>query len=159
MFKNYFKIALRSLKKNKIFSFINIFGLSVGLACCMLIVLYLYDELTYDTYHKNFKQLYQVGTTFITGGKEDRFPAEPAVMAQNMKHDFPEVDQTARLLVLSFFGEYKNLIQYTRPDGTLNAFYQTKGCAADASLFLLFDYHFVEGNAPTALNEPNSVVI
>jgi putative ABC transport system permease protein len=159
MFRNYLKISWRSLMKNKTFSFINIFGLSVGLACCMLIVLYLYDELAFDSYHKNIKQLYQVGTTFITDGKEDRFPAEPAVMAENMKRDFPEIEQTARMVVLSFFGEYKNLIQYTQPDGTLRSFYETKGCAGDASVFSLFDYHFIEGNANTALREPNSVVI
>src|ERR1700749_3874334 len=105
MFKNYYKVAVRSLMKNRVFSFINIFSLSIGLVCCMLIVLYLYDELGYDTWHKNSKRLYQVGTVFITGGKEDRFPAEPAVMAENMRNSFPEVEQTARIVVFSFFGE------------------------------------------------------
>ncbi len=145
--------------KNKIFSFINVFSLSIGLVCCILIVLYLYDELGYDSYHKNSKRLYQVGTVFITGGKEDRFPAEPAVMAENMKKDFPEVEQTARVLVFSFFGEYRNLVQYTPPGGTLRSFYETKGCAAEASFFQLFDYDFIEGKASAALSEPNSVVI
>src|SRR5580692_7366757 len=139
MFSNYFKIAFRGLRKNKLFSFINIFGLSVGLVCCMLIVLYLYDELGYDAYHKNTSGLYQVGTVFITGGKEDRFPAEPAVMAENLKHDFPEIDKTARVLVFDFFGEYKTLVQYLQPDGTQRSFYETKACAADASFFDLFD--------------------
>lgn len=159
MFKNYYKIALRGLMKNKIFSFINVFSLSIGLVCCLLVVLYLYDETGYDSWHKNSKRLYQVGTVFVTGGKEDRFPAEPAVMAQNMKNDFPEVEQTARMVVFSFFGEYRNLVQYNRPDGIMRSFYEEKGCAADASFFQLFDYDFIEGNAFSALSQPNSVVI
>src|SRR6266576_3696688 len=118
MLKNYLKIAWRNLMKNKLFSFINIAGLSIGLACCMLIVLYIYNELAYDSYHNNVKRLYQVGGIFITDGKEDRFPCSPAVTAQNMKQDFPEIEQTARMLTFSFFGEYKTLLQYTRPDGT-----------------------------------------
>jgi putative ABC transport system permease protein len=159
MIRNYIKIAWRNLTRNKIFSLINIFGLSVGLACCMLIVLYLYGELAYDSYHKNIKQLYQVGTIFITNGKRDRFPAEPAIMARNMQQSFPEIEMTARVIVLSFFGENKTLIQYKLPDGTIRSFYEPKGCAADASFFKLFDYHFVEGSSSTALKEPNSVVI
>lgn len=159
MFLNYFKIALRGLLKNKLFSFINIFSLSIGLVCCMLIVLYINDEMSYDSYQKNSKRLYQVGTVFITGGKEDRFQAEPAVMAGNFKKDFPEVEQTTRMVVFSFFGEYRNVVQYTQPDGTMRSFYETKGCATENSFFQLFDYNFIEGTASTALKEPNSVVI
>src|SRR5882757_11522972 len=129
MLKSYFKIAWRNLIKNKIFSFINIFGLSVGLACCMLIVLYLYNELTYDSYHNNIIRLYQVGGIFVTDGKQDRFPCSPAITAQNMKQNFPEIEETARMLTFSFFGEYKTLLQYKRLDGTVNAFYETKGAA------------------------------
>src|SRR5579864_8527757 len=114
MFSNYLKIALRYLRKNRMSSFINIFGLSIGLVCCMLITLYLHDELGYDSYHKNIDRLYQVGTVFITGGKEDRFPAEPAIMAENLKSDFPEIEKTARILVFDFFGEYRALVQYAQ---------------------------------------------
>ena len=159
MFRNYYKIAIRGLMKNKIFSFINVFSLSIGLVCCILIVLYLHDEAGYDSWQKNSKRLYQVGTVFITGGKEDPFPAEPAVMAQNMKNDFPEIEKTARIVVFGFFGEYKNLVQYTKPDGTLRSLYEPKGCATEASFFQLFDYDFIEGTASSALSEPNSVVI
>ena len=69
MLRNYLKIAWRSLMKNKTFSFINIFGLSVGLTCCMLISIYLYHEVSYDKYHKNIDQLYQLATTFVGDGK------------------------------------------------------------------------------------------
>ena len=97
MFKNYFKIAWRNLMKNKIFSFINIIGLSVGLTCCMLIAVYLYNEVSYDKYHKNIDQLYQLATTFIKDGKEEKTPNTPAPMAAAMKQEFPEIEETARL--------------------------------------------------------------
>jgi putative ABC transport system permease protein len=159
MFRNYFKVAWRGLKKNKMVSAINIIGLSIGLVCCMVIVLFIFNELSYDSYQKKIGRLYQVGTVFVTGGKEDRFPAEPAVMAENLKRDFPEVQQTARIIAFDFFGEYKALIQYFQPGKEPKSYYETKAFAADASFFELFDYSFMEGNAATALSQPSSVVI
>jgi putative ABC transport system permease protein len=159
MLRNYVKTAWRHLTKNKIFTFVNIFGLSAGLASCMLIVLYLNNELSYDSYHQHIKRLYQVGGIFVTDGKQDRYPASPAVMARNMKHDFPEIEETARMLTFSFFGENKTLFQYIHPDGTIHSFYETKGSAADNSFFRLFTYRFREGDVSTALSKPNTVVI
>jgi putative ABC transport system permease protein len=98
MLKNYLKVAWRNLKKNKIFSFINVFGLSIGLTCCMLIALYLYNELSYDSYHKNAKRIFQLGTTFVKEGKEDRTANTPAPMAKAMQMEFPEVEKGTRLL-------------------------------------------------------------
>jgi putative ABC transport system permease protein len=158
MFRNYFKVAWRGLLKNKMVSIINVFGLSIGLVCCMLIVLFIYNELSYDSSQKKIGRLYQVGTVFVTGGKEDRFPAEPAVMAENIKKDFPEVEQTARTIVFDFFGEYKALIQYFPPGGEPKSYYETKACAADASFFELFDYEFIEGTS-SALDQPRSILI
>src|SRR5678809_1021629 len=101
MIKNYLKIAWRNLMKNKVFSFINIFGLSVGLTCCLLIALYILHETSYDKYHKNIKQLYQLGTIFQREGKDqDKMPNTPAPMADAMKQEFPEIAGTARLLML-----------------------------------------------------------
>jgi putative ABC transport system permease protein len=159
MLNNYFKIAWRNLMKNKVFSFINIFGLAVGLASCMLILLYLFNELTYDSYHDNASRLYQVGTVFNFSGKEQRYPAVPAIMAQNMMRDFPDIEQSARIMTFNFFGEYQNLLQYIQPDGRVRSFYEPKGCAADPTFFKLFSYHFLEGNSASALNKPNTVVI
>src|SRR6266536_2936892 len=110
MIKNYFKVAWLNLRKNRIFSFINIFGLSVGLTCCMLISVYLYNEVSYDKYHKNINQLYQLGTIFVGSGKEERTPNTPAPMAAAMKQEFPEISETARLMVM--FAEDKTLLQY-----------------------------------------------
>ena len=76
MIKNYFKIAWRNLMKNKVFSFINVFGLSAGLASCMLICLYVYDELNYDTAHPNVKNVCQVGMVFMRPEGEKKAPTQ-----------------------------------------------------------------------------------
>jgi len=156
MIKNYLKVAWRNLMKNKIFSFINIFGLSVGLTCCMLITVYLYNEMSYDKYHKNIHHLYQLATTFVKDGKEDKTPNTPAPMAAAMKQEFPEISETARIMAL--IGEDKTLLQYKDGD-VQKSFYETKGYMADPTFFELFTYHFIEGNSATALKNPNSIVL
>src|SRR6266487_3754278 len=157
MIKNYLKVAWRNLMKNKVFSFINIFGLSVGLTCCMLITVYLYNEMSYDKYHKNIHRLYQLATTFVKDGKEDKTPNTPAPMAAAMKKEFPEIKETARLMAL--FAEDKTLLQYKEGNAAPKSFYETKGYVADASFFNLFTYHFIEGDATTALKDPNTIVL
>jgi putative ABC transport system permease protein len=159
MTRNYFVVAWRSLMKNKLFSFINIAGLSTGLASCMLILLYIHHELSFDRGLPDGDRLYQVGGVFITDGKEDPFPCSPAIKAANLRADFPEISQTARMVTFSFFGENKTILQSTRPDGTLNSFYEEKGSAADNSFLLLFHYRFIEGDIQKALTQPNTVVV
>lgn len=157
MIKTYFKIAWNNLKKNKIFSFINIFGLAAGLACCMLITLYVINEFSYDKQHRNAGQIYQLGTTFVREGKETRMPGTPAPMAQAMKIEYPEIEQAARLL--SLFNEDKTLLQFHEKNGVPKSFYETKGYIADSSFFRMFTYDFIEGNPVTALNEPRTIVL
>jgi len=157
MIKNYFKIAWRNLVKNKVFSFINILGLTIGITSCMLITLYIINELSYDRYQANGKDIYQVGTTFIQQGKEMKMPNTPAPMAQAMQMDFPEIQLTTRLMGL--FAEDKTLMQYKGENGELKSFYETKGYLADSTFFRMFTYKFTEGNPATALNNPNSIVL
>ena len=107
--------------KNKVYSFINVFGLGIGFTWCMLISLYLYNELNYDAYHKNAKQIYQLGTIFIKPGKdikpEDITANTPANMGKFMQMEFPEIEKSTKLL--KTFADDKTLLQYT-PSG--------KGC-------------------------------
>ncbi len=157
MIRNYLKIAWRNLMKNKIFSFINIFGLAIGLACCMLITLYVYHELSYDSHHKNLKQLYQLGTIFVKEGKEDRTANTPAPMAKAMQQEFPEIEMSARLL--KAFSDDKTLLQYNSVNGQRKSFYETSGYLADSAFFRVITYNFKEGNPETALLNPNSLVL
>ena len=133
MIKNYLKVAWRNLKKNKIFSFINVFGLAIGLTCCMLISLYLYNELSYDTYHKNISRLYQFGTIFVKEGKEERMANTPAPMANAMQMEFPEIERSTRLMKL--FSDDKTLFQYSEANGNTKSFYESKGYVADSTYF------------------------
>jgi putative ABC transport system permease protein len=161
MLINYFKIAWRNMMKSKVFSFINIFGLAVGFTCCMLISLYLYNELSYDRYHKNVNELYQLGTTFVRPGKtaapEDNTPNNPSRMGKLMQDEFPEIAATTRLL--KAFADDKTLLQVTSENGDVKSFYETNGYLADSNFFQLFTYHFVEGSPVNTLGEPNTVVL
>jgi len=157
MLKNYFKIAWRNMMKNKVFSFINILGLSTGLTCCMLITLYILNETSYDRYQKNADNIYQVGTDFIGLGNFKKQPTTPAAMGEIMKSVFPEIQQTTRLVRL--FAEDKTLLQYTPQNDAVKSFYETKGYLADSTFFRMFTYNFIEGNPVTALSNPNSVVL
>src|SRR5688572_12814487 len=157
MLKNYFKIAWRNIQNNKLFSFINIFGVAIGFTCCLLIALYIVNETSYDHHHKNADRLYELATTFVKDGKEDPMPNTPAPMAAAMKQEFPEIEETTRILQL--FAEDKTLLQYKPQNGETKSFYETRGFAADSTFFRLFTYQFIEGNPRTCLDAPNTVVI
>jgi len=157
MIRNYLKIAWRNLMKNKVFSFINVFGLSIGLTCCMLIAIYINHETSYDNYHKNIRQLYQLGTIFVKDGRNERFPNTPAPMAFAMKQEYPEIEEAARAMAM--FAEDKTLLQYREENAPLKSFYETKGYLADSTFFRLFTYNFTEGDATTCLNNPNTMVL
>lgn len=158
MIKTYFKIAWRNLMKNKTFSFINIFGLSSGLACCMLISLYINNETSYDKYQRNAGDIYQVATTFIHAGVEkDKLPNTPAPVAEGMRREFPEIDASTHLLGL--FVDDKTLLQYNAGNNAdVRSFYETKGYLTDSSFFRVFTYNFIEGGV-NALDNPNTIVL
>jgi putative ABC transport system permease protein len=158
MIKNYLKVAWRNIIKNKTFSFINIFGLSIGLTCCMLITLYLHYEKNYDSYQANISNLYQVGTTFIhKGQKDDKAARTSPPIGAAMKQEFPEIEESARLV--NIFYTEETLFQYSTGSATSKSIYETKGYLADPAFFKLFTYNFIEGNPLTALNDPASVVL
>src|SRR5688572_13443441 len=157
MLKNYFKIAWRNLMKNNTFSFINVFGLAVGLTSCMLITFYLFNELSYDSHHRNVDRLYQLGTTFVKEGNEDRTANTPAPMAKTMQQEFPEITQATRLI--KTFADDKTLMQFFPSSAEEKSFYETKGYLADSNFFKVFTYKFIEGDPATALTNPNSLVL
>lgn len=156
MFRTYIKIAWRNLMRNRVFSFINIFGLSVGLTCCILITLYIVHETSYDKYHKNGDRIYRIGTIFIDQGVEEKGGNSSAPLGRMLQQEYPEIQSSARILTL--FRDDKTLFQ-SREEGKLKSFYETQGYLADSNLFQLLTYNFKEGDARTALMEPNSVVI
>ncbi len=149
MIRNYIKTAWRSLKGNKVFSFINVFGLAVGLTCCMFIGAYLYNELNYDTYSVNAKQLYRVGVRTISNGGGTEFPSVDIAVAQGIKNAFPEVVAYTRIT-----NDHPMFIKYEGKQ-----FKEEKLMLADPNFFDMFSIPLLEGDSKTALAEPNSMVI
>ncbi|MFD0765086.1 ABC transporter permease [Mucilaginibacter lutimaris] len=149
MIKNYIIIAWRSLTKNKIFSFINMFGLAIGLACCMLITGYLYQELTYDTYSANAKQLYRVNLGTIGSVGTDTYPMVDIAVGEGMKNAYPEILASTRLN-----SNMPSFVEY----GT-RQFKENGLVRVDSNFLQLFSLPLIEGDNKTALVEPNSVVL
>jgi putative ABC transport system permease protein len=158
MILNYFKIAWRNMMKNKAFSFINIFGLAIGLTCCMLITVYIRYECSYDAYQPDVKDVYQMRTDFSQQGKHFILPATPTPMAAQLVHDFPEIKQATRVLPFAIF-EDKEMLQNLQPGAAPLSFYEDKGMLVDSNFFQFFHFSFVEGNMTTALAQPRTVVL
>jgi len=152
MLKNYFKIALRNMLRNKVYSLINILGLSIGVACCLLLALYIQEEYSVDKHHARVEDVYRITTSFknINNFRESATCSPPIAMA--MKDEIPEVEVAARLLNPP--GVSQNLIKYET-----NMFYESDGFIADSTIFSILSYDFIEGNPDKALTEPNSVVL
>jgi putative ABC transport system permease protein len=153
VFKNYFKVAWRNFVKNKAYSFINIFGLAVGLASCLLIMLYIFDESSYDQQHRDGDRIFRVA---VHSDKADSWAAEPAPLAFALKNNLPEIEEATRLM--TFPDIAKMLLQY-RNGAEKKQFFETNGYYVDSTFFQIFTYSFIYGNAGTALREPNSIVL
>lgn len=150
MWSNYFKVAIRNLIKFKGYAGINILGLAIGVACCIMIIQYLRDELSYDRHHED--HIYRVATEFQLGTRQEKTGTTPSPLVWQIKEDFPEVEKSARLFKVP--GVSKFLIRYQ--DIT---FYEEEGIMADSTLFDLLTYDFVAGDRSHALDEPYTVVI
>jgi putative ABC transport system permease protein len=150
MLKNYVKIAIRNIKKHKGYSFINISGLAVGMACCILILLWVKDELSYDQFHENADRIYRV-TEHQYNSSGDYFPVAvtPWPLAEALKNDFPEIAESARLRILSGL-----LVSYKD-----KRIYEKDLVAADPSFLKVFSFPLLEGDRETALTEPNTILI
>ncbi len=152
MLKNYLKIALRNLLRNRVYSGINIFGLALGVGCCLLLALYLQDELSYDKHHDRADDLYRIVTNFQTEVGANKQGAVSPPIAMTLKEEIPEVEVAVR--VLNPPGVAQNLIRYKE-----NLFYESNGFLADSTLFDVLTYDLTEGNKKKALVEANSIVI
>jgi len=156
MLRNYLKITFRNLAANKSFSFINIFGLAVGLCTCMLIMLYIMDETRYDKQFKNADRIYRIAATAATSKDNEKWAAQSAPLAWALKAELPAVEQVVRLLK---FPNMDNILLKYENKKESRRFYESNGYYVDSTFFQIFNYPFVYGNASTALNEPNSLVI
>jgi putative ABC transport system permease protein len=150
MFQSYFKIGWRNLLHNKGFSFINVFGLAIGMTACVLIMLYVVDEMSYDNHHKDGNRIYRIASEV----KGEKFVAASAPIAEGLKKDFPEVEQSTRLL--RFPGTDKMLV---KDEATQKQFFETNGFYVDSTFLQVLTYDLIFGDDKTALNDPNSILL
>ena len=152
MFINYLKIALRNLLKHKGYSTINIFGLTLGMACCVLIMLYVQDELSYDRYHANAERIYRVSRQWTN--QDGRISLHLGHIAPPfgplLKSDFP----ASVLEVTRFLRPGTPLVSYGD-----HHFQESRFFFADSTVFSIFSWELISGDPMTALAEPNSVII
>lgn len=149
MFKNYLTIAFRNLIRNKVFSIINISGLALGMACVILIALYIQHELSYDQHHSNVQNIYRVlRETRSSDGKVALRSGTSGPLAEALKKEFPEIVQTVRRM--SWGG-----VWVSRQN---QGFYQ-RFCWADPSILEIFDLPLTKGDSKTALLEPHTIIL
>jgi len=148
MIKNYLKIAWRNLLKHKTFSLINILGLAIGIAACMIIFIYVHHELTYDQYNSKADRIVRITTTFHTPESDMALATSPTPLADALKREYPEVESAVR--IESSGKVVKSNNEFFREGN----FY-----TADQSIFSIFDFDFVEGSPAGVLQKPNTIVI
>jgi putative ABC transport system permease protein len=148
MFKNYFKTALRNLRKNKLYSAINIFGLTVGLAACLLIGVYIIHELSYDTFNVNADRIVRATMEYKQAGTVNLTATTGTKPGPQFKRIFPSIEEFARTFISH------NVIK----NGD-KIFDEPRILYADEPFFKIFSFHIIEGNAATALDAPDKIVI
>ncbi|MTI30010.1 ABC transporter permease [Xanthovirga aplysinae] len=150
MVKNYIKIAFRNLIKHKFYTFINITGLAIGMACCLLIFLWVKDELSFDRHNTNLDRMYRISTKEKYNGAVEHMALTPAPLSAILKEEIPEVEESTR--TYGWINSYK--LTYGE-----KSYKGIKGITADSTLFNVFTIPFVGGDPSSALSQPNSLVI
>jgi len=149
MFKNYLKVGFRNLFRTKAYSFINIFGLSVGMAVAIIIVQYFAYQSNFDSFHANANNIYRVRTDFYKDGElTNKLALSYSTVGERLKETFPEVEKFARLRPTDAVVSYNT-----------TQFHEDAMFYADSSVLEIFDFPLISGDAKTALVQPNSVVI
>ncbi len=145
MLKNYMKVALRNLLRRRTYSLLNVTGLGVGMACAILVMLWVRYELSYDRFHTNADRLYRV--VFTNEQREYHGYWQPGPLAKYLKDNFPEIEQTTNYSEMEFKLSHET-----------NGFF-CKGSIVDSTFFQMFSFKLEEGDVRTVLTNSNSVVI
>jgi putative ABC transport system permease protein len=149
MFRNYLIVAFKNLRKQKIFSIINILGLTVGITCCLMIFLFIRHEMSYDNFHKKGKDIYRViREADLNGSKEEvAYLSGPYSIA--LRHEFPwAIEKAVRVMPDNDLFTYNQI-----------SFNEKNVCITDSDFFQLFDFPLIKGDPATVLKEPGSIVL
>ena len=155
MFQHYLKIATRHLWKQRLYSLINVAGLAIGLACCIAVLFYVKDELSYDNYHKNADNIYRlsINSTLMSSGSSNDRANSPILWAPALKRDYPEVVEYTRFVKLA------SAVNPWRFKVEENEFAENNVLYGDPSTFDLFNWKVLHGDAKGALSELNSIIL
>ncbi|MBL7984340.1 MAG: ABC transporter permease, partial [Flavobacteriales bacterium] len=148
MLRNYLLIAWRTLKRDKLFAALNILGLALGIVACMLIYIYVQDELSFDAHHAKSDRIYRIQSHFNFGDQSDDFGLTQFAMVPTLLEEYPEIESGSWLFQLNKVTFIRNGQSYVVDEG----YY------ADTAFFRTFDYHWVSGG-PHALDEPDNIVL
>jgi putative ABC transport system permease protein len=127
MLKNYLKTAFRNLSKSTVYSFINISGLAIGMACCIVIMLFVHDELSWDRFHENAERIFRITTEFDIQGRQANYATTRVKLSSTMKEEIPEVQNSVRIIKHNGF-----VVRYGENKLTTNPVY------ADPSILEIF---------------------
>jgi putative ABC transport system permease protein len=152
MLHSYFTIAFRNLLKQKVFSLINILGLTIGITCCILLTLYIRDEFSYERHFDDYRSIYRLTSVFTAEKWSSKLPssAPPAVPA--LLQEFPEIQAATRVATPP--DVQRHYIRFHD-----KGFYEDNGYLVDSAFFDVFSYAFAEGDRATALDGPSAVVL
>jgi putative ABC transport system permease protein len=150
MLTNYLKIAIRNLLRQKVYAVINVFGLAIGLLCCLIILLYVQDELSYDRFHEKADRIYRMVLDLGMPTGTNELASTPSALTPALLQDFPEIEQAVR------FYKYFGGASVSHGD---KRFQEDSFFFADAAVFDMFTYRFLAGDAKTALQAPFSIVL
>src|SRR5450432_4556499 len=147
MIRNFLLVAIRNLRRNKIFSTINILGLSIGMASSILILLWIQNEVSFDRFHAKGDRLFLIYNLDKIDGEVLAWPATPKILGPTLKADFPEIDEAVRIRQTNFL--------FTVGDKHLNL----PGNFTDSDFLTMFSFPLLQGNPKTALNDDHKIVI
>jgi len=148
MLKNYVKIALRNIRKHKGYSFINIFGLAMGTACFILILIWIQDELSYDRFNKDSDRIYRVVKYSDYGGNELHVALTPGPLSQAMKDELPEVVEATSVDFAGGMAEYEG-----------KTFNDVETACVEPAFLKIFTYPLIKGDPESALSDKNSIIL
>ncbi|HEY8784519.1 MAG TPA: ABC transporter permease [Mucilaginibacter sp.] len=148
MIRNYFKIAWRNLKKNRLYTFVNIIGLAAGIVSCLLIGIYIKNELSYDRFNENADRIVRVTMDYNLGDAAQKIAVTGTKVGPQFKRTFLPVIDYVRLDKIARVVGYKDRL-----------FHETNFLYADPSFFKIFSYKLIKGDAATALNDPGKIVV
>ncbi len=150
MIKNYFRTCLRNIVRHPVYFFINLIGLASGITCCILIMLFVRHELSYDQFHSKKDRLYRINYDIVMGGKEIISPSVPVFVGPHLKWMFPEIEEATR-----FQDSFSpRTIRYES-----KMFDENNFAWADSNFFKVLDFESIRGDLKTALNRPGTLVI